>query len=61
MFFTGFLNYANITMQYELYGAFHRPERTEAAILMSQLCWKDIKEGYKGIYGVSISVNILSI
>jgi len=36
-------------MQYELYEGLHRPERTEAAALMSQLCQKDVKDGAKEI------------
>jgi hypothetical protein len=39
----------NIRIQYELYKGLHRPVRTKAAALMSQLCQKDIKEGDKEI------------
>lgn len=35
----------NIRMTYELYERLHRPGRTDAAELMSQLSQKDIKEG----------------
>ena len=41
-------------MQYELYEDLHGPERTEAAVPISQLCQKDIKEKDKEILGVVI-------
>lgn len=34
----------NIKMQYKLYEGLHKPERTEIAALMNELCQKDTKE-----------------
>ena len=47
----------NIKIQDELYEGLHRPERAEAATLMSQLSQKDINEGNM-IWSIEVKAGI---